>query len=301
MDRPLLIVLYWASFAILGVATLEGVVRTLWRRDYNWRSYLSTTADMIVRRVLTLLVGGATIGMLYAVWPYRLFTVPLDHWWGIALLFLGQEFFYYWMHRADHRIRWFWATHAVHHSPNELNFATAYRLGWTNILSGQTLFYVPMVLLGFRPEAVLGALAANLLYQFWVHADWIPRLGPLEWVLNTPSHHRVHHAANLRYLDSNYGGVLIIFDRLFGTFTAEDPAEPCRYGLVKPLTSYNPIYIAFHEWIALARDVWQAWHWRDRLGFLVMPPGWRPDGQGATTDDLRCRAATDQVLTAEAL
>src|SRR6185437_13755792 len=130
--------------------------------------------------------------------------------------------------------------------------------------------------LGLNPLAVAGMQALNLSYQFWLHTALIGRLGPFEWLFNTPSHHRVHHASNGAYLDRNYGGVLIIFDRLFGTFVEERDDLPCRYGLVKPLKSYNPLYIAVHEWIAMARDVWNAPSWRARLLHVVGPPGWTP-------------------------
>jgi hypothetical protein len=135
---------------------------------------------------------------------------------------------------------------------------------------------VPLVWLGFDPVPVLIANTLNLLYQFWLHTEWVPKLGWLEYVLNTPSHHRVHHAANPEYLDRNYGGVFIIFDRIFGTFVAERDDLPCRYGLVKPLRSNNPVVIGFHEWIALASDLRRARSWRDRWSHLFGPPGWRP-------------------------
>jgi hypothetical protein len=141
------------------------------------------------------------------------------------------------------------------------------------------------------PRIVLMLLSLNLLYQFWVHATWIPRLGPLEWVLNTPSAHRVHHASNLEYLDGNYGGVLIVFDRLFGTYIAERADVPCRYGLVKPITGYNLLEIEFHQWAALWRDLRGARSLREAAGYLFKPPGWRPDGAGETTEDLRRAAA----------
>jgi sterol desaturase/sphingolipid hydroxylase (fatty acid hydroxylase superfamily) len=131
---------------------------------------------------------------------------------------------------------------------------------------------VPLMWLGFAPRAVFVTLNLNLLYQFFIHAAWMPRLGPLEWVINTPSHHRVHHAANPEYRDKNFGGALIVFDRLFGTFAAERDDVPCRYGLVIPLHSYNPAWIAFHEFVALGRDLWQARGWRDRRRALIAVP-----------------------------
>jgi sterol desaturase/sphingolipid hydroxylase (fatty acid hydroxylase superfamily) len=214
-------------------------------------------------------------------WRHRLTTIPLNGWASFAVLFVGQEFCYYWYHRAAHRVRWFWATHAVHHSPNEYNLGIAYRFGWTGRLTGSAVFYVPMIWLGFAPQAVFATLALNLLYQFWLHTEWVPKLGWLEYVLNTPSHHRVHHASNAEYIDRNYGGVLIVFDRLFGTFAAERDDLPCRYGLVTPLVSNNPIRIAFHEWLKMARDLSAARTTRDVLGTLFAPPAWRSAKQSA--------------------
>ena len=210
-------------------------------------------------------------------WQHRLTTIPLNGFASFAVLFLGQEFCYYWFHRAAHRVRWFWATHAVHHSPNEFNLGIAYRFGWTGRLAGNAMFFVPMIWLGFPPPAVFAALALNLLYQFWLHTEWVPKLGWLEYVLNTPSHHRVHHASNADYVDKNYGGVLIVFDRLFGTFAAERRDLPCRYGLVTPLISHNPIRIAFHEWLKMAKDLQGVRTGREAIGYLFGPPAWQPD------------------------
>ena len=155
-----------------------------------------------------------------------------------------------------------WATHAVHHSSNQFVLANAYRLGWTQQISGAVLFMAPLVVIGFSPAMVLSALGANLLYQFWIHTELIGRLGPLEWVLNTPQHHRVHHARNDVYLDRNFGGVLIVFDHLFGTYARDLQGVRCRFGLAKPLNAYNPARIALHEWLNLARDLHGAGSWR---------------------------------------
>jgi sterol desaturase/sphingolipid hydroxylase (fatty acid hydroxylase superfamily) len=180
-----------------------------------------------------------------------------------------------------------WNSHSVHHSPNSFTLAAAYRLGWFGKFSGATIFFAPMMLLGFEPVTVLVALQLNLIYQFWIHADWIPRLGWLEYVLNTPSAHRVHHSRNPEYLDANYGGVLIVFDRLFGTYIAERPDVPCQYGLVTPVTTYNPVRINFDPWIGLAKDLAGARSFHDAWMFLFGPPGWRADGKGLTTKELR--------------
>ncbi|MEY2953045.1 MAG: hypothetical protein RLZZ401_1132, partial [Pseudomonadota bacterium] len=238
---------------------------------------------------LPLSIATPLIALTY---QHRLGNIALDSWQALVLLFVGQEFCYYWYHRAAHRVRWFWCNHAVHHSPNQLNLAAAYRIGILGRLSGTQLFFIPLVWLGFPPKVVFEMLSLNLLYQFWIHATWIPKLGWLEYVLNTPSAHRVHHAANLDYLDANYGGVLIVFDRLFGTYRAERADLPCRYGLVKPLTSYNLLVVEFSQWRALWVDLRQARSLRAVLGHLFMPPGWQPAGAGETTEALRQREAS---------
>lgn len=205
-------------------------------------------------------------------YEYRLFDIKLDSAWALIGLLLGTEFFYYWHHRAAHRIRWLWATHAVHHSPSRLNYTAAIRLGWTGAISGNFLFFLPLVWIGFHPLAVLGMLGVNLAYQFFIHTQFAPKLGPLEWVLNTPRHHQVHHASNPACLDRNFGGMLIVFDRLFGTFAERPNGETLQYGLVTPLNSHNPIRIALHEWLRIARDVARARSWRQRWRAMFGAP-----------------------------
>ncbi|UYN94202.1 MAG: sterol desaturase family protein [Enhydrobacter sp.] len=158
---------------------------------------------------------------------------------------------------------------------------------------GATVFFVPLVLLGFEPHLVLTTLFLNLIYQFWLHTDWIPKLGWLEYVINTPSAHRVHHARNPEYLDANFGGVLILFDRLFGTYIEERADVPCDYGLVSPkVTSHNPLVVNLAPFVSLAKDLAAARSPRDVWMYLFGPPGWRPDGNGLTTAELRKAAAT---------
>jgi sterol desaturase/sphingolipid hydroxylase (fatty acid hydroxylase superfamily) len=261
--------------AMLVAATLEGLVLS-WRHpgSYDWRAYFSSIGDAVLRRAVEALGLSVAAPLLAWAWQHRLTTLALDTPIALALLFAGMEFFYYWYHRTAHRVRWFWATHAVHHSPNHLSLATALRLGATGKLTGTALFFAPLFWLGFPPLAVVGTLALNLLYQFWIHAAWIPRLwAPLEWLFNTPAHHRVHHASNPEYLDCNFGGVLIVFDRLFGSFVAEHPDVKLRYGLTSPLHTYNPVRIALHEWVNLARDFMFAHSWRGRWQALFGVPG----------------------------
>jgi sterol desaturase/sphingolipid hydroxylase (fatty acid hydroxylase superfamily) len=278
---------------VISASLIEAAVMH-WRKPgaYDWRAFGVSLLDLLVRNVTRILIPGALLSPVADLaWEYRLMTVPLDGLGAFAALFFGQEFCYYWYHRASHRVRLMWCTHAVHHSPNQLTLAAAYRLGWTAFFSGAIYFFIPLVLLGFEPKVVVACLFANLLYQFWLHATWIPKLGPLEYIFNTPSAHRVHHAANLDYLDANFGGVLVVFDRLFGTYRAEREDLPCRYGWVKPMTSHNPFKVELHQWGELFKDLGDAKSVREVLGLLFKPPGWRAQGQGETTEEMRARSA----------
>lgn len=207
---------------------------------------------------------------LYTLSPLR---IDMGDWWAWALLLVLFDLLFYWDHRVHHRVRVGWASHVVHHSSEHFNLSTALRQPWTPMSS--TLFFAPLPLLGFPPAAVATISAIDLLYQFWIHTERVNRLPrPIEFVMNTPSHHRVHHGSDDAYLDRNYGGVFIIFDRLFGTFTPEGAAP--TYGLTQNIATFNPLRVAFHEWHAVARDVREAGSWRDRLGYAFGPPGWRP-------------------------
>lgn len=225
-------------------------------------------------------------------YTHRLFNVPFT-WWSFAIAFVLEDVRYYWWHRIGHRSRWFWASHGVHHSSQHFNMSTNLRQSWTSQFSGLILMNVPLAFIGFNPAATGLAFAINLLYQFWIHTEMIDRMPRwFEWLLNTPSHHRVHHASNARYLDANYAGVFMLWDRLFGSFVAEERSEPPRYGLVKNLGTYNPVRIALHEYVSIARDCLQPrLTWRQRAAYLLAPPGWRHDGQHQTSDVLRAQAA----------
>jgi sterol desaturase/sphingolipid hydroxylase (fatty acid hydroxylase superfamily) len=250
---------------VLGAALLEGLVLSALGRPYDWRASGVSLVDLLIRRGVDGLGLSLAAPVLLWAHDHRLATLSLDAPWQFELCYYGY-------HRAAHRVHWFWATHRVHHSPRQLHLAAALRLGWTGKLSGTALFFAPLVGLGFAPQAVLATLALNLLYQFWLHAPWIPRLGPLEWVLNTPAHHRLHHACNPAYLDGNYGGVLIVFDRLFGSFKAEQQGDPPRYGLVHGDDSHNPLRVGLAGWWQLGQRCLQARGWRARWLALFGPP-----------------------------
>jgi alkylglycerol monooxygenase len=196
-------------------------------------------------------------------------------WAAAIVLFLGVDCAYYWFHRIAHQYNAPWAGHVVHHSSEDYNLAVALRQGtFQGVFSW--VFYLPLAFVGFPPAWFAAMASFDTLYQFWIHTRAIGKLGPLEWVLNTPSHHRVHHARNPKYLDKNYAGTLIIWDRMFGTFAPEEE-EPV-YGLTKPLNSWNPLWANLHVWRDLFRDAWLAPRWRDKLRIWIMPQGWRPEG-----------------------
>ena len=201
--------------------------------------------------IFNILVATVAFAFFY---EHRLFDLSLNVW-TVLLLFLLQDFFYYWFHRGSHMIRWMWASHVTHHSSERLNLSTAFRQSFTYPISGMWLFWVPIAWVGFTPSQVILVVGLNLGYQFFVHTEVVRRLPrPLEYLFNTPSHHRVHHARNPRYIDRNFGGVLIIWDRLFGTFEPEQDDEPCEYGITRQVHSHNPITLTLHEWRDMLHD-----------------------------------------------
>jgi sterol desaturase/sphingolipid hydroxylase (fatty acid hydroxylase superfamily) len=235
---------------------------------------------------IDLVMKGVHYALLAAVGAWALFRIE-PSWWSWALLIVAGDLVYYWFHRLHHEVRLFWAAHVNHHSSQRYNLTTALRQSWTTPFTS-LLFWWPLALLGFPPAMILATIAINTLYQFWIHTELIERVGALERVLNTASHHRVHHGANLEYLDRNHGGMFIVWDKLFGTFVPERAAV--RYGLTKNIETYNLIRIAFHEWAAIGRDLRRATTWRERLGYVFGPPGWSPDGATLTTRQMRAAA-----------
>jgi sterol desaturase/sphingolipid hydroxylase (fatty acid hydroxylase superfamily) len=239
---------------------------------HTWKDSLASMSMGLGNAAINLgwkFVAFAGYLALYHLTPLRMGT-GVAAW---ALLFLADDLCYYWFHRVHHESRLFWASHVVHHSSQHYNLSTALRQTWTPPTSW--VFWAPLALLGFHPWMIVVQQGISLLYQYWIHTEAIGRLPrPLEWLLNTPSHHRVHHAANPRYLDKNYAGILIIWDRLFGTFESE--TEKPVYGLTKNLQTYNPVRIAFTEFGAIARDALKPGPWRQRLGYIFRNPAWKP-------------------------
>jgi sterol desaturase/sphingolipid hydroxylase (fatty acid hydroxylase superfamily) len=241
-------------------------------------------------------IAGALLGgtiALASVWvwkEHRLFDIGMTAIWAWVAIFFLEDLTYYWFHRISHERRFWWASHVNHHSSQHYNLATALRQTWTGGLAGTWLLWLPLSLIGFPPAMILIQKGISLVYQYWIHTEAIGKMPRwFEAVFNTPSHHRVHHARNPRYLDANYAGILIVWDRLFGTFIPEDEKEPPRYGLVKNLGDFNILRVAFHEWIGIGKDLAGSRSPREVLGYLFGPPGWSPDGSRETSATLKAK------------
>lgn len=213
---------------------------------------------------------------------FRFFEFAMTNPWAWVLCIVGQDFCYYWSHRLAHEVNFLWAGHVIHHHSEEYNLVVALRqTGLGGLVSW--IFYVPLALFGFHPWMYLASGQINLIYQFWVHTKAVGKIGKIgEYLLSTPSHHRVHHAINPIYIDKNHGGIFIIFDRMFGTFREE--TEPCVYGTVKPLRSFNPVYANFHYYWELLKQAFQAEYFLDKILVFFKPPGWIPR-QGQNPQD----------------
>lgn len=243
------------------------------RGDYDWRDTATSLVMGFGNTFAAVIFGAAVVGLGVWIHQFRLFDIPVT-WWSLVLCFIGDDFFYYWFHRTAHRVRWFWASHVIHHSSQHYNLSTALRQTWTGQFSLSFIFRLPLFLAGFDPKLILFCAGLNLVYQFFIHTEVVRRLPwGLELWLNTPSHHRVHHGTNARYLDRNYAGVFIVWDRMFGTFEAERDDEPPRYGIIKNLATFNPLWVAFHEWVGIGRDLVKARDWRTRWLAVAGPPG----------------------------
>jgi sterol desaturase/sphingolipid hydroxylase (fatty acid hydroxylase superfamily) len=253
---------------------------------YEPRDTLTSMAMGLGSTVAGVLVAGSVWAIAMAVYADRLMTLPFALW-AWVLCFVLDDLAYYAFHRSAHRVRWFWASHVNHHTSQHYNLSTALRQTWTGFIALGFIFRLPLIWLGFHPAMLFFCGGLNLIYQFWIHTEAVDRFPRwFEAVMNTPSHHRVHHATNPRYLDRNYAGVFIIWDRMFGTFTQEVADEPIRYGIVKQLGSFNLFWVSFHEWIGIAHDLWSA-PWRHKLGYVWRPPGWSHDGSRETSDMIR--------------
>ena len=286
-DIPNLL-LYAIPFFLVTVI-IEGIF--IYRKKIEKYSLKDTLASLsmgignfLIDMVSKLLVV-VVIFFLYE--KFRLITIPFV-WWAWLVILVLEDFFYYWFHRVSHKSRFFWASHIVHHSSQKYNLSTALRQTWTGGFFG-FVFYLALPLLGFHPLMIFTQMSISLLYQYWIHTELIHKMPHwFEAVFNTPSHHRVHHASNALYLDRNHAGILIIWDKLFGTFQPELENEKVVYGLTTNIKTYNPLIIAFHEWVAVFKDSFTAkTSIINKLNYFIKPPGWKHDGTGILSDDLR--------------
>lgn len=238
--------------------------------------------------VIGMVLGFITYGFFMFLWrltPFNLGTSFLT----IAICFVLDDLRYYWVHRYGHRIRWVWAAHVNHHSSQHYNLTTALRQSWTGTFTMMMVLRAPLVLIGFHPAIIFLSGGLNLVYQFWIHTEAIDKMPRwFEAIMNTPSHHRVHHGRNPRYLDSNYAGVFIVWDKVFGTFVPEQANDKPDYGLVHNLGTFNPLRVAFHEWIGIFRDMTQPGiTLRERIMYALAPPGWSHDGSRDTSEKIK--------------
>lgn len=241
------------------------------RTLYQWRDSLANVGLALMHQAGDALALLLLMPFFYWLSQYAWYQLPFNGS-NLLLLFLLQDFLYYWFHRASHQIRWLWASHVAHHSSRLMNFSTAFRQSLTYPVSGMWLFWTPLILLGFEVQLVLAVVAINLAFQFFVHTQYGRHWGWLGYLLNTPAWHRVHHACNPVYIDKNYAGVLIIWDRLFGTFEPEHAGEPCRYGITDTFESVNPVTITFYEWRNMLNDWRQSQSWQQRIQQLFGAP-----------------------------
>jgi sterol desaturase/sphingolipid hydroxylase (fatty acid hydroxylase superfamily) len=280
--------IYYAIPGFILLMILEVYLSHRMRKDaYEIKDSASSIGLGLGNVAVGLLAKVILLGVLTFFFQFRMFEIPVTWWSWILLVFL-DDFSYYWMHRVSHRNRFFWASHIVHHSSKRYNLSTALRQTWTGPFY-TFIFWLWLPLLGFHPYMVMAQMSISLIYQFWIHTETVGKLPNwYEAFFNTPSHHRVHHATNPRYLDRNHAGIFIIWDKIFETFEAEVEDEPAVYGLIKNIDSFNPVRIAFNEWKLMFNDaVKRGLTIRERWNYLTQPPGWKHDGTGILSEDLR--------------
>lgn len=269
------------------------------RKVYTWKETITNFYLSFVNAAIDLLIRGVYLVILTYCYQLHFFTIenPVLYWTALLVL-LDLQF--YWLHRLEHFCRVFWAVHVTHHSSEMMNTTVSFRASVFQPLY-RFVFFIPLALLGFQPFDILLMYSLTQFWSLFVHTEFIGKLGWMEELFVTPSHHRVHHASNIKYLDKNLGTMFIIWDRLFGTFQRELSAseyEPIRYGLTKPLEKQTPLTIIFHEWINIIGDLKRKdIHWKEKTGYLFRPPGWSHDGSRLTSDQLREKELEKEMQT----
>lgn len=273
---------------------IEAVISQIYNKElYQTKDAFASIGMGIGSVVINLLMKGLAFAAYLKIYEYRLFDIGWQ-WWAWVLVFFLDDFTFYWYHRSAHEVRILWAAHVNHHSSEHMNLATALRQSWGELFF-KYFFWAWLPLIGFHPLMVFTMISISLIYQFWVHTTLINRFPKFfEMIFNTPSHHRVHHATNIRYLDKNHAGILIIWDRLFGTFEEERADEKPIYGITTNIHTYNPFKIASHEYIAVLKDVKRAPTFKDKLAYIFMPPGWSHDGEDQQAKTLQKKLAASE-------
>ncbi len=276
---------YAIPFFILTVV-IEVILTVKVRlEEYEFKDAATSIAMGLGNVAIGLFTKGLVLAVFYFFYQFHLVTIPFA-WWSWILILFAEDFCYYWFHRISHENRFFWASHVVHHSSQEYNLSTALRQTWSGSFFS-FIFWIPLAIIGFHPIMILVQMSISLLYQYWIHTELIDKLPKwFEAIFNTPSHHRVHHATNPQYLDRNHAGIFIIWDRMFGTFEPE--VEKPVYGLVKNIETNNPVKVAFLEWYFMFKDFFTTkTSIMNKIKYLYKPPGWKHDGTGSISSDLR--------------
>ena len=278
-----------AIFVLLVIIEIWITTKQL-KQTYNYSEAFASIGMGLGVVVINIVCKTFYISLFFFLYKFRLFDFlgpqtfegffdlawHQQHWYAWVLLFFADDFTFYWLHRFMHEVRVLWAGHVNHHSSQEYNYATALRQGWWEYIY-KYVFWIWLVLLGFHPVMIFFMMQLSLIYQFFIHTELVGKLGFFEKFLNTPSHHRVHHSADIQYLDKNYAGILIIWDKLFGSFE-EESFHP-KYGLTENIDTKNPLKIATHEMIALSKDISRTKNWKNKFKYLMFGPGWTHDGE----------------------
>ena len=284
------VLLFKLSIPIYTIVIGIEILYSYWhhKKYYSTKGLLANIYLTSLNISLDLLVRGICLGVLWFFYQFQFCNIdkathPMLYW---AVLLISQDFLFYWLHRVDHYCRLFWAVHVTHHSSEEFNLTVGFRSSVFQPLY-RFMYFIPLSLVGFNPLDVMFMYAATQIYGILIHTKTVGKLGIIEWVMSTPSHHRVHHASNTIYLDKNMGMVFIIWDRLFGTFAKEEMQEKVVYGLTQNINTYNPLTMVFHEWKAIRDDLKKDTTFKDKLYYVFGPPGWSHDGSKQTARQMR--------------
>ncbi|MEO7961408.1 MAG: sterol desaturase family protein, partial [Ginsengibacter sp.] len=277
--------LLYISLPLMAILILLEAWALAKEQTLNRKDLVASFLVALGRIPIAAFTNGFILALYITLYRYRIFDLSSNNWYTWILCFLCDDFSFYWFHRVSHKSRFLWASHQVHHSSNHFTLSAGIRVPWTSELTGNFLFWAWMPLLGIPPLMVIFAKSVSVVYQFWLHTEKILKM-PFwfEAFFNTPSHHRVHHGSNLKYLDKNHGGTLIIWDKMFGTFQTE--TGRAKYGLRHRLKTANPLVIVFHEWHRLLKDVRRSPSWRQKFCYFFKAPGWSPEDNSKTTKKL---------------